>query len=348
MKLLDQVRVVIRKKHYSYRTEQTYIDWIKRFIYFNDKRHPKEMGEKEIARFISHLAINRRVAASTQNQALNAIVFLYKQVLRRELGDFGHMERAKRPKKLPVVLSKEEVEMVLGFIDGTKALMAKLLYGCGLRLMECLRLRVKDIDFHMDQVIVRSGKGDKDRVTMLPEALKPLLKEHLRKTKVIHENDLKANLGEVELPFALARKYKNAAKEWHWQYVFPSYKLSRDPRTGRIGRHHLDESCLQKAVRIAARRAGIPKPVSPHALRHSFATHLLENGYDIRTVQQLLGHNDVSTTMIYTHVMNKGGMAAKSPLDGMGSSSLVSMNASNPISQTRPYYDTEKIRYRLR
>ena len=319
MKLIDQVRVVIRKKHYSYRTEQSYVQWIKRFIYFNDKQHPKDLGEKEICRFVSHLAVNRRVAASTQNQALNAIVFLYKQVLRMELGDFGHMERAKKPKKLPVVMSKEEVEKVLGFINGTKGLMAKLLYGCGLRLMECLRLRVKDIDFDMNQVIVRSGKGDKDRVTMLPESLKPLLKDHLKKVKMIHKKDLEANLGEVQMPFALAKKYKNAGREWYWQYVFPSDKLSRDPRTGRKGRHHLDESGLQKAVKTAARKAAISKPVSPHIFRHSFATHLLESGYDIRTVQELLGHKDVSTTMIYTHVMNKGGMAAKSPLDMLGS-----------------------------
>ncbi|MBN1850052.1 MAG: integron integrase [Deltaproteobacteria bacterium] len=331
MRLLDQVRVIIRKKHYSYKTEKAYIQWIKRYIYFNNKKHPKDLSEKEISRFISHLAINRRVSASTQNQALNAIVFLYKQVLKIELGDFGPMERAKRPKKLPVVLTPNEIERLLILIDGNKGLMARLIYGCGLRLMECLRLRVKDIDFNMNQVIVRSGKGNKDRVTMLPETLKPLLEEQLKRVKLIHEMDLKNGLGEVELPFALARKYKNAAKEWHWQYVFPSEKLSRDPRTGRIGRHHIDESCLQKAVKFAARKAGIPKPVSPHAFRHSFATHLLENGYDIRTVQELLGHNDVATTMVYTHVMNKGGMAAKSPLDMMGSGSLLSVMTSNPL-----------------
>ena len=319
MKLLDQVRDVLRKKHYSYKTEKSYIHWIKRYIYFNDMVHPKELGEKEISRFISHLAMNRNVAASTQNQALNAIVFLYKQVLQIELGDFGYMERARRPKRLPVVLSQKEVEQVLANITGRKGLMVKLLYGCGLRLIECLRLRVKDIDFDMNQVIVRDGKGEKDRVTMLPESIKPRLKEHLKKVKIIHQQDLKNNLGEVELPFALDRKYKNAAKEWHWQYVFPSDKLSIDPRTGKRGRHHLDESILQKAIKNAGRKAGITKSVSPHAFRHSFATHLLENGYDIRTVQELLGHNDVSTTMIYTHVMNKGGMATKSPLDTMSS-----------------------------
>jgi len=318
MRLLDQVRVVIRKKHYSYKTEQAYIHWIKRYIFFNNKKHPKDMAEKEISRFISHLAINRRVASSTQNQALNSIIFLYKHVLHIEIGDLGPMERAKRPKKLPVVMTTQEVERILGLIDGTKGLIARLLYGCGLRLMECMRLRVKDLDFNMNQVIVRSGKGDKDRVTMLPESLKPFLKEQLKKSKILHEKDLKDGLGEVELPFALTRKYRNAAKEWHWQYVFPSEKLSRHPRTGRIGRHHLNESVLQKAVKIAARKAGIPKPVSPHAFRHSFATHLLESGYDIRTVQELLGHNDVSTTMIYPHVMNRGGMGAKSPLDMLG------------------------------
>jgi len=319
MKLIDQVRNVIRKKHYSYRTEQAYVDWIKRYIYFNNKLHPKDLGEKEISRFISHLAINRNVAASTQNQALNAIVFLYKQVLRIELGDFGPMERAKRPKRLPVVMTKEEVERILGFTAGTKAIMAKLLYGGGLRLMECLRLRIKDIDFDMNQVIVRSGKGDKDRVTMLPEALKPLLKDHLKKVKTMHERDLKMNLGEVYLPFALARKYPNAAKEWGWQYVFPSDRISSNPRNGKKGRHHLDESGLQKAIRNAARKAGVLKPVGPHSFRHSFATHLLEAGYDIRTVQELLGHKNVKTTMIYTHVMNKGALGTKSPLDMLAS-----------------------------
>jgi len=319
MKLIDQVRHVIRKKHYSYRTEQAYVDWIKRYILFNNKRHPKEMGEKEISRFISHLAINRNVAASTQNQALNAIVFLYKHVLRIELGDFGHMERAKKPKRLPVVMTEQEVEAVFGFLKGANSLMAKLLYGSGLRLTECLRLRVKDIEFDMNQVIIRNGKGDKDRATILPEVLKPWLREHLKKVKSIHERDLKMNLGEVYLPFALARKYRNAAKEWGWQYVFPSYRISTSPRTGKKGRHHLDPSGLQKAVRDAARNAGISKHVGPHTFRHSFATRLLENGYDIRTVQELLGHKNVNTTMIYTHVMNKGAMGTKSPLDMMAS-----------------------------
>ncbi len=318
MKLLDQVRQVIRKKHYSYRTEQTYVAWIKRFILFHGKKHPKDMGEKEISTYISHLAVNRNVAASTQNQALNAIVFLYKQVLNRKLGDFGPMERAKRPKRLPSVLTRKEADLVLTVMSGKYALMAKLLYGCGLRLMECLRLRVKDIEFGSNQVIVRNGKGQKDRVTMLPEQLKKPLTEHLKGVRVIHEKDLKNGFGEVYLPFALSRKYPNAAKEWYWQFVFPSTRISKDPRSGTSRRHHAYETTLQRAVRNAARSVGIPKPVSPHTFRHSFATHLLEAGYDIRTVQELLGHKDVSTTMIYTHVLNKGGMGVKSPLDMPG------------------------------
>jgi len=315
MKLLDQVRHVIRKKHYSIRTEQAYINWIKRFILFNDKRHPKDMGEREISQYISHLAVKRNVSASTQNQALNAVVFLYKQVLNRDLGDFGNMQRAKRPKKLPTILTKDEANLVLTVMSGTHALMAKLLYGCGLRLMECLRLRVKDIEFNINQVTVRDGKGHKDRVTMLPRQLKQRLTEHLGRVGIIHEEDLKRGLGEVYLPYALSRKYPNAAKEWYWQYVFPSKKISRDPRSGKYRRHHANETALQRAVRNAARSVGISKPVSPHTFRHCFATHLLEAGYDIRTVQDLLGHSDVSTTMIYTHVLNKGGMGVKSPLD---------------------------------
>ncbi len=315
MKLMDKVSLVIRKKHYAYNTELAYKDWIKRYILFNDKKHPKDMGEKEISRFISHLAINRKVAASTQNQALNAIVFLYKHVLKKDLGDFGPMERAKKPKKLPVVLTKEEAKQVLGFLVGRNGLIAKLLYGSGLRVNECLRLRVQDIEFEMNQVAVRNGKGDIDRNTILPESAKPLLKDHLEKVKYIHERDLKMNFGAVYLPFALARKYKNAAKQWGWQYVFPSDRISSDPRSNRIGRHHLDDSGVQKAVRNAGRKAGIIKQIGPHTFRHSFATHLLEAGYDIRTVQELLGHKDVKTTMIYTHVLNKGGKAVQSPAD---------------------------------
>ena len=319
MKLLDQVRQVIRKKHYSIRTEQAYVQWIKRFILFNNKRHPKDMGEKEISTYISYLAVQEKVAASTQNQALNAIVFLYKQVLRIDLGEFGPMERAKRPKKLPVVMTKSEVDRILAFFSGKYELMAKLLYGCGLRIIECVRLRVKDIDFDSHQLIVYSGKGEKDRSTMLPKQLEPLLKEHLKRVRITHELDLKNGFGEVYLPYALERKYPNAPKEWKWQYVFPASRISVDLRSKKKRRHHINESNLQKTVSRASQSAGITKQVSPHTFRHSFATHLLESGYDIRTIQELLGHKNVETTMIYTHVMNKGPMGVKSPLDMLGS-----------------------------
>ena len=317
MKLLDQVRDVIRKKHYSIRTEQAYVNWIRQYILFHKKCHPKDMGEKEISQYISHLATDRNVASSTQNQALNAIVFLYKHVLRIELGDFGHMERAKRPERLPTVMTKGEVSHVLTAMSGIYGLMAKLIYGCGLRLMECVRLRVKDIDFERNQVIVRYGKGMKDRMTMLPEQLKSFLLEHLGGVKTMHEQDLQKGMGEVYLPFALERKYPKARREWVWQYVFPSERISEDPRSGKMRRHHINESGLQRAVQKAARSVGLTKPISPHTFRHSFATHLLEAGYDIRTVQELLGHKDVSTTMIYTHVIKKGGMGVQSPSDSI-------------------------------
>ena len=315
MKLLDQVRDVIRKRHYSIRTEEAYVQWIKRFILFHGKRHPKDMGEKEIAAYISYLASHGKVASSTQNQALNAIIFLYKQVLKIEIGDLGRMERAKKPERLPVVLSKNEVKEVLAGLSGQFRLMGQLLYGCGLRLMECVRLRVKDIDFELNQIIVRDGKGMKDRSTMLPNQLRSLLIDHLEKVKITHLQDLENGFGQVYLPFALERKYRNASKEWAWQYVFPAKTISTDPRSGKMRRHHVSESALQKSVRTAARRTGLTKPVSPHTFRHSFATHLLEAGYDIRTVQELLGHKNVTTTMIYTHVLNKGGMGVRSPLD---------------------------------
>ncbi|MDF1593429.1 MAG: integron integrase [Desulfobacterales bacterium] len=297
--------------------QEAYVNWIKRYILYNGKRHPKDMGEKEIATFISHLATGRKVAASTQNQALNAIVYLYKQVLRIEIGDLGHMERAKTPVKLPVVMSKDEVKRVLAAMSGVFQLMAKLLYGCGFRLMECVRLRVHDIDFDRSQITVRYGKNMKDRAVMLPEQLKPFLLEQLEKVKIIHNRDLKDGFGEAYLPFALEKKYKHAARQLGWQYVFPSERISNDPRSNKMRRHHIDESGLQKAVKTAARKAGLKKPVSPHTFRHSFATHLLESGYDIRTVQELLGHSDVSTTMIYTHVLQKGGMGVQSPLDAL-------------------------------
>lgn len=317
MKLLDQVRDVIRKKHYSIRTEQSYVNWIKQFIIFHKKRHPRDMGESEISQYLSYLATDKNVASSTQNQALNALVFLYKHVLRIDLGEFGHMERAKRPERVPTVMAKTEVGRVLAAMSGIYGLMAKLIYGSGLRLMECARLRVKDIDFERGQLIVRDGKGMKDRVTMLPEQLRPFLLEHLGRVKTIHEQDLRKGLGEVYLPFALERKYLSAGREWGWQYVFPSERLSEDPRGGKVRRHHIHESGLQRAVQKAARAAGLSKPISPHTFRHSFATHLLEAGYDIRTVQELLGHKSVSTTMIYTHVIQKGGMGVQSPLDAM-------------------------------
>jgi len=305
MKLIDQVVDVIRKKHYSIRTEEAYVQWIKRFIYFHGKRHPKDMGETEISQYISYLASVGYVAASTQNQALNAIVFLYKKVLKFDLGDFGPMERAKRPKRLPTVLTKAEVSRILNVMPGDQGLMAKLTYGSGLRIMECIRLRVKDLDFEQNQVIVRNGKGQVDRITILPENLKPLLQSHLKRVKIIHEQDLKQGHGEVYLPYALARKYRNAVREWIWQYVFPSERISKDPRSNKMRRHHIHESSLQRSVRQAVRKVDIMKPASPHTFRHSFATHLLEAGYDIRTVQELLGHKDVKTTTSFNCIPEK-------------------------------------------
>jgi integron integrase len=316
-KLLDRVRDVIRLKHYSIRTEDAYVDWIKRYILFHDKRHPIEMGVAEIEAFLTHLAIDRRVAASTQNQALSALLFLYRQVLDKDLERPVDFARARRPQHLPTVLTKVEVRRVIGFLSGTHQLMAKLLYGGGLRLMECVRLRVKDLDFAQHEIIVRDGKGMKDRVTTLPDAVIPFLQDHLQHVKRLYQDDLRTGYGRVYLPFALERKYANASGEWIWQYVFPAPDLSVDPRTNIVRRHHIAPSALQKAVRRAASLAGIDKPVSCHTFRHSFATHLLEDGYDIRTVQELLGHKDVKTTMIYTHVLNRGGLAVRSPLDGL-------------------------------
>lgn len=314
-RLLDQVRAAIGVLHYSRRTEQAYVHWIKRFIFFHGKRHPAEMGEVEIRAFLSHLAVERQVAASTQNQALSALLFLYKAVLRRELTWIDGIERAKRPVYLPTVLTPAEAHAVLAQLEGTKRLMASLLYGAGLRLLECLRLRVKDVAFDYRQILVRDGKGAKDRVTVLPESAIEPLRLHLLRVKALHERDLAEGYGDAHLPFALARKYPRAGYEWGWQYVFPSGRRSVDPESGVIRRHHLDEKVLQRAVRDAALRAGMGKPVHCHTFRHSFATHLLENGYDTRTVQELLGHESVETTMIYTHVMNKGGRGVRSPLD---------------------------------
>jgi integron integrase len=313
-KLLDQARDLIRLKHYSIRTEQAYLGWIKQYIIFHKKRHPSEMGSAEVSQFLTHLAVKRKVAASTQNQALSALLFLYSQVLQQPFDWMEDVQRAKKPAKLPVVFTKEEARAILRQLNGSKWLMLSLLYGSGLRLMECLRLRVKDIDFGYGQIVLRDEKGQKDRVTVLPEALKEPLRRHLEKVKV-HQKDLKEGFGEVYLPFALEKKYSKASREWGWQYVFPATKRSIDPRSGVVRRHHIDETVLQGAVKEAIQAAGITKSGSPHTFRHSFATHLLEAGYDIRTVQELLGHKDVSTTMIYTLVMNKGGKGVRSPMD---------------------------------
>jgi integron integrase len=316
-KLLDQVRQTIRTRHYSYRTEKAYVHWIKRFIFFHNKRHPADMAEAEIGRFLSSLATDGHVSASTQNQALNALLFLYKELLEKKIGLIQGVVRANRPKRLPVVLTKEEVKRVLDCLDGTPWLMAMILYGAGLRLLECCHLRLKDIDFASTQIVVRAGKGNKDRYTMLPAAILEPLRKHLQAVKYQHSKDLSRGFGRVVLPDALERKYPNAGKEWGWQWVFPATSHYVDRSTGEHRRHHLHETVLQKAFKEARIKAGIFKPAGCHTLRHSFATHLLEDGYDIRTVQELLGHNDVSTTMIYTHVLNRGGKAVRSPLDGL-------------------------------
>ena len=313
--LLDQMREILRLHHYSIRTEEAYLAWVKRFILFHNKRHPAEMGQKEISTFLTHLAVNKHVSASTQNQALSAILFLYKRVLNLKLDYIEDLFRAKRARRLTVVLTKTEVMAILETMSGINALIARLLYGTGMRLMEGLRLRVQDVDFGLNEIIVRSGKGDKDRVTTLPEVLIPQLERQLEHVKHLHKADLDEGFGRVYLPFALDRKYPNAGIQLGWQYLFPSGNRSADPRTGKVARHHLHEKNVGRSIRNAARKVGIFKRVSSHTLRHCFATHLLENGYDIRTVQELLGHKDVKTTMIYTHVLNRGGRGVKSPLD---------------------------------
>ncbi len=305
----------LRVKHYSLRTERTYVDWIKRFIWFHGKRHPKDMGAAEVEAFLSHLAVERSVSASTQNQAKSALLFLYKEVMQLELPWLDNITQAKAPKRLPVVMTRAEVQAVLARLDGTVWLIASLLYGSGLRIMECLRMRVKDVDLARCEILVREGKGFKDRVTMLPASLVQPLKQHLERIKTLHDEDLSNGYGEVYMPMALDAKYPSAGKSWGWQYIFPSKKLSVDPRSGVVRRHHADEKTIQRAVKKAVTAAGIVKLATPHTFRHSFATHLLEGGYDIRTVQELLGHSDVSTTMIYTHVLNKGGRGVVSPLD---------------------------------
>jgi integron integrase len=314
-KLLDQVRIVARLKHLSLKTEKAYVQHIKRFIFFHHKQHPNEMREEEIRAYLSFLAVERKVAASTQNVALAALLFLYRDVLKIPLQRIENIERARRPTTAPVVFTKQEVTSVLDNLSGIYFLIAGLMYGSGLRLMECLRLRVKDLDFSYNQVWVRHGKGAKDRVTPLPASLKKPLRNHLLRVKLIHQTDLQEGFGNVELPYALDRKFPNADREWVWQYVFPASKRSIDPRSGIERRHHLHDSAIQKAVQRALRRAHVYKRGTCHTFRHSFATHLLEGGYDIRTVQELLGHKDVRTTMIYTHVLNKGGRGVRSPLD---------------------------------
>jgi integron integrase len=313
--IFDRLHTEMRTRHYSIRTERSYEHWVRRFIAFHGLKSPGDLRPDTVREYLEYLAEVREISASTQNQALNALVFLYEHVLKEPLGSIGDFTKAKRPQRLPVVLTHEEVNRLLVKLTGVKAIMAGLLYGSGLRLMECLRLRVKDIDFDRGQIVVRDGKGQKDRITMLPDKYANPLREHLKTVKEQHDNDLVEGFGEVYLWPSLARKYPNAAKEWGWQYVFPSERLSADPRSRKIRRHHLHESILQGAVKDAAVKAGLTKPVSVHVLRHSFATHLLEDHYDIRTVQELLGHSDVSTTMIYTHVLNRPGLTVKSPAD---------------------------------
>ena len=314
-RLLDRVRTEIRTRHYALRTEQTYVHWIRRFILFHDKRHPQDMGAAEVGRFLSHLATERNVAASTQNQAKSALLFLYGQVLKIDLPWMNEIVGGRTQRTLPVVLTPSEVRRLLHELSGLTGLVATVLYGTGMRLMEGLRLRVKDIELERREIVVRDGKGGKDRVTVLPENLMRPLQDQLALAKSLHDSDLRAGYGSVWMPDALSVKYLKANKSWGWHWAFPSPVMSTDPRTGVIQRHHLHEQSVQRAVALAARRAGIDKPCSPHVLRHSFATHLLQAGYDIRTVQELLGHSDLKTTMIYTHVMNRGGRGVRSPLD---------------------------------
>ena len=316
-RLLDSLRREIRLRHYSIRTEEAYVHWVRRFILFHDKRHPKDLGAPEVAAFLSHLAVDRTVAPSTQNQAKSALLFLYRVALQLNLPWLDEVIAAKAHRRLPVVLTPTEVRALLLELNGTMGLLASLLYGTGMRVLEALRLRVKDLGFERREILVRHGKGGKDRVTVLPENLILPLQHQVSRAKAQHDRDLAEGFGEVWLPGALSVKYPHAAKTWGWQWVFPSAVRAADPRTGVLRRHHLNETSVQKAVSAAARRAGIDKPCSPHTLRHCFATHLLQSGYDIRTVQELLGHSDVSTTMIYTHVLNRGGRGVRSPFDQM-------------------------------
>jgi integron integrase len=319
-KILDQIREVLRLHHYSIHTERAYLDWIKRYIAFHrmKSRHDLAGGEQKIEAFLTHLAVDQRVAAATQNQAMNALVFLYKRVLDQPLNESINAVRAERKINVPVVLTRDEVMQVIPLLEGVPQLIVKLLYGSGLRIMEAVRLRVKDVDFQMKQVTVRSGKGDQDRLTTFPASMIPLLKNHLAKVRVLHSRDLAEGRGEVYLPHALSRKYPGAGKQWGWQYLFPSRDVSTDPLTGMVRRHHVDPSVINKAIKVATRRAGLTKQISAHTFRHSFATHLLQRGTDIRTIQALLGHRHMSTTMIYTHILQQGGQGVPSPLDDLG------------------------------
>lgn len=315
LRFMEQCREVMRFRRLALRSEQAYLEWIKRYIFFHDKRHPKDMGKAEVEAFLTHLAVQRQVSASTQNHALNALVFLYRHVLRQEFGLLEGVQRAKRSQRVPVVLSKAEVARLLAATPDKYRLFFQFLYGTGLRLMEALRLRVKDVDFERGQIIVRGGKGDKDRVTMLPESLRTPMKEHLKRVALLHQQDLTQGLGAVSLPGALKVKYPSAERDWIWQWFWPGATISVDPADGQLKRYHLHETSIQRVMQAAVKLAGITKPATCHTLRHSFATHLLENGYDIRTVQSLLGHKDVTTTQIYTHVMQKPGIGVRSPLD---------------------------------
>jgi integron integrase len=307
----------LRSRHYSRRTEQAYCHWVKRFIFFHYVRHPAQMAEPEINAFLTHLALKEKISASTQNQALSALLFLYRHVLHREIGNLGDVIRARKPKRLPVVMTRQEVKTLLNHLYGDKWLMASLMYGAGLRVLECLRLRVQDIDVAARQITVRDGKGFQDRRTMLPDAVIRPLREHLARVRQIHQRDLADGYGRVAMPYALARKYPNAASTWGWQWVFPQEHRWVNPATGHQGRHHVDESLMQRALQAAVRKTGIAKHATCHTFRHCFATHLLESGYDIRTVQELLGHKDVKTTMIYTHVLNRSGLGVPSPVDAL-------------------------------
>ena len=314
-KLLDQLRDALRLRHYSIRTEESYIGWARRFIVYHEMRHPKDMGATEITAFLTHLADEGEVSISTQNQALSALLFLYRWVLKRDISEPGEFVRAKRTRRLPVVLSRSEVQRVLHELESVQQLVGTMLYGSGFRLMECLRLRVRDVDFERRQILIREGKGRKDRPALLPRISEPALHAHLAKVKRVHAKDLAAGEGRVRLPYAMSRKAPRAAAQWRWQWIFPASKRSPDPRTGTIHRHHIHPTSIQRAVTLAAKRAGLVKRVTCHTLRHSFATHLLEGGTDIRTVQELLGHRSVQTTMIYTHVLGTGPLGVASPAD---------------------------------